>query len=88
MSQFSSAERELRETSRQNSGDSFRRTKNFRDNPICSILHEEVTARIAVDNSLPRPVQWRLYFAAGEAPDAYWGKRAVDHIQSAAPAGF
>ena len=59
----------------ENSLDSFRPPKSLRDNPICFILQEEVTRRIAFDNWLPQPVQWRFRFAAGEALDAYWGKR-------------
>jgi hypothetical protein len=33
--------RELREKLRQDSRDSFRLLENFRDNPICSIMHDE-----------------------------------------------
>jgi hypothetical protein len=129
--------RELRERLRQDSRDSFRLLENFRDNPICSILHDEVDRCIVVvwrqyatqvqfhyvheqllslicehrvtkilgddtalhaipsedrfwviENWFPRAVQCGLRFAASKAPDAYFGKLAVNHIQSAAPAGL
>jgi hypothetical protein len=40
--------RELREKLRQDSTDSFRLLENFRDNPICSILHDEANRCITV----------------------------------------
>jgi hypothetical protein len=40
--------RELREKLRQDSRDSFRLLENFRDNPICSITHDEANQCIVV----------------------------------------
>ena len=40
--------RELREKLRQDSTDSFRLLENFRDNPICSILHDETNHCVTV----------------------------------------
>jgi hypothetical protein len=45
--------RELREKLRQDSRDSFRLLENFRDNPICSIMHDEAGRCIIV--------VWRQY---------------------------
>ena len=129
--------RELREKLRQDSGDSFRLLENFRDNPICSILHDETNHCITVvwkqyathaqfryihekllslicehgvskilgddtalpaipsedrfwviDDWFPRAMECGLRFAASKRPESYFGKLAVTHIQSAAPAGL
>ena len=129
--------RELRERLRQDSGDSFRLLENFRDNPICSIVHDEANRCIIViwkqyashiqfryihekllslicehgvnkilgddtalpaipsedrfwviDEWFPRAVECGLRFAASKRPDSHFGKLAVSHIQSAAPAGL
>src|SRR5215813_1666271 len=129
--------RELWEKLRQDSRDSFRLLQNFRDNPICSIMHDEANRCIIVvwrqyatqiqfryihekllslicehrvfkilgddsalpaipsedrfwviDEWFPRAVECGLRFAASKRPDAYFGRLAVGHIQSAAPAGL
>ena len=129
--------RELWEKLRQDSRDSFRLLQNFRDNPICSIMHDEGNHCIVVvwrqcatqiqfryihekllslicehrvfkilgdDTALPaipseerfwiinewfpRAVECGLRFAASKRPDAHFGRLAVSHIQSAAPAGL
>ena len=129
--------RELRERLRQDSSDSFRLLENFRDNPICAIMHDEASRCIVViwrqyatgiqfryihekllslicqhrvskilgddtalpaipsedrfwviDDWFPRAVECGLRFAASKRPDSYFGKLAVTHIQSAAPAGL
>jgi hypothetical protein len=41
-----------------------------------------------IDEWFPRAVQCGLRFAASKRPDAYFGRLAVSHIQSAAPAGL
>ena len=128
---------DLRARLRQDSRDSFRLLEDFRDNPICSILHEEGERCIVVvwrqyatqiqfryihekllsmicqhrvfkilgddtalpaipsedrfwviDDWFPRAVQCGLRFAASKAPEAYFGKLAVSHIHSSAPAGL
>ena len=129
--------RELREKLRQGSRDSFQLLENFRDNPICSIRHDEANHCILViwrqyatqiqfryihekllslicehrvdkilgddtalpaiptedrfwiiDEWFPRAVTCGLRFAASKQPDAYFGRLAVSHIHSAAPAGL
>ena len=129
--------RELREKLRQGSRDSFQLLENFRDNPICSIRHDEANHCIIVvwrqyatqiqfryihekllslicehrvdkilgddtalpaiptedrfwiiDEWFPRAVKCGLRFAASKQPDAYFGRLAVSHIHSAAPAGL
>jgi hypothetical protein len=129
--------RELREKLRQDSRDSFQLLKNFWDNPICSVVHDEANHCIIVvwkqyasqiqlryiheslltlickhriykilgddtalpaiptedrfwiiDEWFPRAVECGLRFAASKKPAAYFGKLAVSHIQSAAPAGI
>ena len=128
---------ELREKLRQGSRDSFQLLENFRDNPICSIRHDEANHCIQViwrqyatqiqfryihekllslicehrvdkilgddtalpaiptedrfwiiDEWFPRAVKCGLRFAASKQPDAYFGRLAVSHIHSAAPAGL
>jgi hypothetical protein len=129
--------RELREKLSKGSRDSFQVLENFRDNPICSVRHEESNHCIIVvwrqyatqiqfryihekllslicehrvykilgddtalpaipsedrfwiiDEWFPRAVQCGLRFAASKLPDAYFGRLAVSHIQSAAPSGL
>ena len=129
--------RELWEKLRQDSRDSFPLLQDFRDNPICSIMHDEANSCIIVvwrqhatqiqfryihekllslicehgifkilgddtalpaissedrfwiiDEWFPRAVECGLRFAASKRPDAYFGRLAVSHIQSAAPAGL
>jgi hypothetical protein len=129
--------RELRKKLRQGSRDSFQLVENFRDNPICSVKHDEPNHCIIVvwrqyatriqfryihekllslickhrfykilgddsalpaipsedrfwiiDQWFPRAVECGLRFAAIKRPDAYFGRLAVSHIQSAAPAGL
>jgi hypothetical protein len=129
--------RELREKLRSESRDSFQLLENFRDNPVCSIRHDEANQCIIVvwrqyatqiqfryihekllslickhrvdkilgddtalpaipsedrfwiiDEWFPRAVKCGLRFAASKQPDAYFGRVAVSHIQSAAPAGL
>jgi hypothetical protein len=41
-----------------------------------------------IDEWFPRAVQCGLRFAASKRPDAYFGRLAVSHIQSGAPAGL
>jgi hypothetical protein len=128
---------ELREKLRQGSRDSFQLLENFRDNPICSIRHDEANHCVIVvwkqyatqiqfryiheqllslicahrvnkilgddtalpaipsedrfwiiDEWFPRAVKCGLRFAASKLPDAYFGRLAVSHIQSAAPTGL
>jgi hypothetical protein len=128
---------ELREKLRHDSRDSLRLLENFRDNPICSIVHDETNRSIlivwrqyatqiqfryihenlltlicqhrvikilgddtalpaipsedrfwVIDEWFPRAIQCGLRFAASKQPDAYFGRLAVNHIQSSAPAGL
>jgi hypothetical protein len=109
--------RELRDKLRQDSRDSFQLLENFRDNPICSVIHDEVNESLLtlickhrvykilgddtalpaipsedrfwiIDKWFPRAVECGLRFAASKRPASYFGKLAVSHIQSAAPAGI
>ena len=41
-----------------------------------------------IDEWFPRAVQCGLRFAASKRPDAHFGRVAITHIQSAAPAGL
>jgi len=41
-----------------------------------------------IDEWFPRAVKCGLRFAASKLPDAYFGRLAVSHIQSAAPTGL
>jgi hypothetical protein len=43
---------------------------------------------IPIDEWFPRTVKCGLRFAASKQPDAYFGRLAVSHIQSAAPTGL
>lgn len=129
--------RELHEKLRQDSRDSFQLLENFRDNPICSIRHDEANRCIVIvwrqyatqtqfryihekllslicehraykilgddtalpaipsedrfwiiDEWFPRAVKCGLRFAASKQPEAYFGRLAISHIQSAAPTGL
>jgi hypothetical protein len=129
--------RGLCEKLRQDSRDSFQLLENFRDNPICSIRHDEANHCIIIvwrqyatqiqfryihekllslicehrvykilgddtalpaipsedrfwiiDEWFPRAVKCGLRFAASKQPEAYFGRLAVSHIQSAAPTGL